>query len=112
MVNPSRGSTLASTASKERLHPPHQDKTAHDDLRDIIFAPSSRQVGSDLGLANKPSGVWSNGINGRGVFTPISLEGNSMIPAFTPIATDRSWANAGELDVPWWLVAQKLSVMR
>ena len=74
--------------------PPYQYKTAQDDLHDSIFAPSSKQVGLDLGLVNNPTDVRTNGINVQGVFTsgaacnPLGLEGNSMIPALTPTATD------------------------
>ena len=111
--------------------PPYQYKTAHDDLRDTIFAscsdswpevnerlqlslsesdllndlilaPATKQVGLDLGLANKPSGVCTNDINGQGVFTsgmavdfsavsnPMGLELNSMIPALMQTALDWS----------------------
>ena len=108
--------------------PSYQYKTAHDDLRDTIFAscsdswpgvnerlqlslsesdvlndsilaPSTKQVGLDPGLANKPSGVC---INGQGVVTsgmavdssaasnPMGLELNSMIPALMQTALDWS----------------------
>ena len=111
--------------------PPYQYKTAHDDLRDTIFAscsdswpgvnerlqlslsesdflndsilaPSTKQVGLDLGLANLPSGVWTNGINGQGVVTsgmaidsrvasnPMGLELNSMTLALMQTAFDWS----------------------
>ena len=111
--------------------PPYQYKTAHDDLRDTIFAscsgswpgvnerlqlshsesdflndsilaPSTKQVGLDLGLANLPSGVWTNGINGQRVVTsgmaidssaasnPMGLELNSMTLALMQTAFDWS----------------------
>ena len=114
-----------------KVAPSYQYKTAHDDLRDTIFgscsgswpevnerlqhslsesdvlddsilAPSTKQVGLDLGLANKPSGVWTNGINGQGVVTsgmavdssaasnPMGLELNSMTPALMQTAFDWS----------------------